>query len=607
MFRMFRFGLSRWLLLALVAVGIISAILFVQVWVPQFTRLWVEVASRETEQQIAIVADSLTPFMLSNQFAGVYETLDALIERNENWRQVVLVNEEGRRIYPILLPDPEVGPHLWQTTQQLTFRGEPIGQLSATVDFSEDLQRMNGMANSLGILAMLLFLLAVVVIGAVVEIFVLRRLRMLSRASSELSDGNYSAVLPPETCDEVGALSGVFRTMRQSIHDKEHDLNEAREAAVSAATAKAQFLATMSHEIRTPMNGVIPVAEMLAATALDARQRKLVDTIQLSGRALSSIIDDILDFSRLDAGHVTIRSDPFDLTELVGGIHDILATTAENKSIRLHTDVAPELSGLFEGDGGRLRQVLLNLAGNAVKFTERGHVILRAEQHEDADGNPWIRIAVEDTGIGIPPDQIERIFDRFSQVDNSTSRDFGGSGLGLSISRMLVGAMGGDIGVHSKVGSGSTFWVMLPLRRARPEAAPSADAPVAAPTEAQGLRVLVADDNDINRVVARAMLEELGHHCVTVDDGQEAIEAVQSEAYDLVLMDVQMPRLDGLAATQAIRALDGAAGRIKIVGLSASATNDDSRQCFDAGMDSFLSKPLRRDGLMALLRKHAAA
>lgn len=603
MFQLFRFGLSRWLLLALVAVGIISGILFVQVWVPQFTRLWLEVASRETEQQIAIVADSLTPFMLGNQFAGIYETLDALLERNEHWRQIVLLNEDGRRIYPIFDPAPETGAHLWTTTENLTFRGEPIGQISATVDFSADLTRLNGMAHSLGILAMLLFFLAVGIIGAVVEIFVLRRLRMLGRASSELSRGNYSAVLPPEYSDEVGALSGVFRSMRERIRDKERDLNEARQAAESAASAKAQFLATMSHEIRTPMNGVIPVAEMLASTDLDAHQQRLVNTIQISGQALSSIIDDILDFSRLDAGHVTIRSEPFDLQDLVTGIRDMLATTSETKNIRLHTDVSEQLSGCFAGDGARLRQVLLNLAGNAVKFTEQGHVVIRARRTEDATGAAWIRISVEDTGIGIPADQIERIFDRFSQADNSISRDFGGSGLGLSISRMLVRAMGGDIGVESEVGTGSTFWFTLPLRRAQSEVVqPSAPE---APAEPGALRVLVADDNDINRVVACAMLEQLGHQCVTVDDGQEAVEAVRNEDYDLVLMDVQMPRLDGLAATQAIRALGGALSQIKIVGLSASATNDDSRQCFDAGMDGFLSKPLQRARLEDLLRDHA--
>lgn len=387
------------------------------------------------------------------------------------------------------------------------------------------------------------------------------------------------------------------QALAQMARDAEQQALEAAEAAEQAGEAKATFLATMSHELRTPMNGVLGATQLLRHTALGPEQDRLVRTIEGSGEVLLSVINDILDVSRIDAGRLTIEHISLPLREVVEEVATALRTRAGDLPVDIVVDVDDALPERILSDPTRLRQILFNLGGNAVKFTEAGTVRLRAR---DAAGT--LRIEVEDSGIGIPADLVPTLFEPFVQAESSTTRRFGGSGLGLAIVQGLVDAMGGTVSASSEEGVGSCFVVELPLDEAPVELAFEPQPSVA---DDGPLRVLVADDNAVNRMVARGLLQRLGHSVDEVVDGQEAIDAVQSTVYDVVLLDVHMPNVDGLEAARAIRALPGNRGLVPLIALTADALPQHRAQALEAGMDDHLAKPVRLEDLRTALKRIA--
>jgi signal transduction histidine kinase/AmiR/NasT family two-component response regulator/HPt (histidine-containing phosphotransfer) domain-containing protein len=453
---------------------------------------------------------------------------------------------------------------------------------------------------------------------------------MMDTMTKVAATGDYSMRTEKLGNDELGCLADGFNEMLRRTEEGTSALEIAKSQAEAASRAKSLFLANMSHEVRTPLNGIVGILKLMEATPLNEKQLRYVDVAITASDTLLCVINDILDFSKIEAGRLELESMNFSVLDLVGRVVQMFADRTSQKGIELLVFPHPELPDRVRGDPNRLAQVLINLVGNAIKFTETGSVTIRVFLEAGGAEHAMLRFTVTDTGIGISEEQKRRLFQAFSQGDASTTRRFGGTGLGLAICKNIVELMEGSIGVESVPGAGSTFWFTVKLEMRNdstvlresehpgalhasadgnnaPEQGRSAEMPRDTGAPARGGRILLAEDNDINQMLVLEILRIAEHECDCVANGWAAVAAFQTGRYDLVLMDCQMPEMDGYAATRAIRAWESThpretrARRIPIIALTAHALAGDREACLESGMDDYLSKPLDPAVLLALI------
>jgi signal transduction histidine kinase/CheY-like chemotaxis protein len=457
-------------------------------------------------------------------------------------------------------------------------------------------------------------------VGGTVALSLSKRVSRLTEATEALGRGDLETRVEVTSKDEIATLGKQFNKMSSQLSQANNDLVVARDEARDANQAKSAFLANMSHEIRTPMNGIIGMGALLGDTPLTSEQYGYLKLIMQSSESLLRLLNDILDFSKIEAGKLELEFIEFSLRDCIGQTGQTLSVRAAEKHLKFAVRIEPEIPDILIGDPGRIRQVVMNLAGNAIKFTSEGEVIIHVEQQSATSEVVVLLISVRDTGIGIPPDKQTKIFEAFDQADSSTTREFGGTGLGLPISSQLIEMMDGKIWLESEPGKGSTFFVTCMLGLSESSQIPETSLPalsalsaLSAPTaitekaasSTGTLKILLAEDTLVNQKVAVGLLEKRGHSVDVAEDGEQAIQAWQNGDYSLILMDVQMPVMDGLEATIAIRELEQEhGGHTPIVAMTANAMIGDREKCLEVGMDNYISKPVKPTELYEVIEQY---
>ena len=593
--------LRQKILLPLLLIGALIAAALHFIWIPAAIQKTETAHIALIQRHLDSIAEGLVPPLLADQLASVYETLAALEKKNPEWRLVRLTSPQGKVMYPLIslsgqeMPAPETEP-LQRFKLRIHYLDVELGTLQVNVDLHDFVA--DNLSHHRALLAALLAIVAVLTltITLILEFAVIRPTRRLSEAAGALAQGDFEAALPPASADVIGDMVRSFERMREDLkaksselraeieerqkaaqalaEHKEHleevvavrteELARARDVAEMANRAKSAFLANMSHEIRTPMNAILGLNHLLQRNATP-EQHKQLDKVAQAAKHLLGIINNILDFSKIEADKLNIEYADFEFEQIFRQINNLIGLQAENKGLEIVDRIDPDIPAVVHGDGMRLSQILANYASNAIKFTEHGSIVLSARLIAADSASLLIRFEVSDTGIGLTPEQQARLFLPFEQADSSTTRKYGGTGLGLVINKRLAELMGGQVGVHSEPGEGSTFWVELPLRRATQAGATKTRRPLP-----EQLKVLIIDDDANAREALSHMLHGSATRIASAASGESGLHQVQEARaagapFDLVLTDWAMPGMDGIETSRRIMALGAPTPRIILV------------------------------------------
>lgn len=496
----------------------------------------------------------------------------------------------------------------------VTAFGQPMGELHFGLDLSQIIAAHSDLLKQ-GVLIALLEILFSAGLMGLLGYFLTRHLSALTRASEAVAAGNLTPPPVAEGSDDVGRLGAAFNAMSRAITERIQELTAARDeektlaqAAEAGALAKTAFLATMSHEIRTPMNGILGMTELTLATELTEEQREYLNWVKVSGESLLRILNDILDFSKIDAGQMSLEHIPFQLPEILDSVVGIYSVEAASHDLSLSWQAENTLPTYVCGDPVRLRQILTNLISNAIKFTKTGGILIKVSSLESQrPGFASLQLTVADTGIGIPDDKLELIFQPFAQAESYTTRKYGGTGLGLSIVKRLVDLIGGRLWVDSKIGEGSCFHIVMDIALGEKPSPIKVLEKIGGTAETSTPKtILLVEDTPVNQQVAQKLLSKSSYTVTIAENGKCAVDLVQAQNFDLILMDIQMPVMNGLEATRRIRQheQEGRLTRTPIIAMTANAMSADREECLESGMDDFIAKPFRMDEMLSTIKRY---